>query len=249
MKNILPNQPLPLFPLILKTLSSYLKIFPHVFWLVVFSSVGHLVIPFLVKENLAYASVAMVGFIFLTWFLFTAIIAKAKTILLGGDMQFSEALRIAKRRYLWVLSSNVIFFAIGAFVMLVIFTLNRIFDLISLHPFYLVLSIIISVVIFVYLYFAIPEIALENKPAFPAFKASVRLVRHHWWRTFIVLALVGAAILGFEALGILFTGKDRMMLFVGYNFALQIAFYPLIITTTVLLLNDLKLRAGGYHLH
>lgn len=240
---MIPNKPLSLLNLLKAILLSYFKIFPHIIGLVVLSSIGHLVIPFFAMNNIAFAGVASVGFLLLTWFLYTAIISKAKVVLLGGDMTLSEAFRLAKRRYLWILASNMIFFGIGAILMLVIFALNLIFDLVNLHPVYLTLSMVISVIIFIYLYFAIPEIALEKITTIPAFEKSVRLVKHHWWRTFFVLGCVGAVILGFEALGVLFTGKDRMVLFTGYHFAVQLFFYPLIISATLLLLNDLKLRS------
>jgi hypothetical protein len=240
--NTLPNHPLSVFQLLLATLSSYLKIFPHIIGLVTLSSIGHLIIPPLFLQNPALAGVATVGFILLTWFLFTAIIARAKVVLLGGKMKLREAFRLAKHRYLWMLGSNIVFFAIAAFLILITFALNLMFDLVHLHPVYLALSVILNVVIFVYLYFSIPEIALEKATTLRAFKQSIHLVRHHWWRTFIVLAVIGMAMLGFEALGILFTGKDRMMLFTAYHFVLQLLFYPLIISATILLLHDLKLR-------
>lgn len=243
--NKLPNHPLSIVQIIKAALTSYPKIFPQIIWLVALSSIGHLVIPPLLLQNAAFAGVATVGFILLTWFLYTTIIARAKVILLGGKMRITEAFRLAKRRYLWILGSNIIFFAVGAIVALVIFTLDLIFDLVNLHPAYLIFSIMISVIIFVYLYFTIPEIALEKATTLHAFEKSMHLVKHNFWRTFIVLALIGAAILGFEALGILFTGKDRMMLFTYYHFFLQLFFYPLIIATTILLLNDLKLRMDG----
>lgn len=240
--NMLPTRPLSLFKLLILTLSSYIKIFPHIIGLVALSSIGHLVIPLIFLQNPAIAGVITIGFILLTWFLFTAIIARAKVVLLGGKMKLGEAFRLARSRFLWMLGSNIVFLAIGAFLMLITFTLNLMFDLVHLHPFYLAISALIHVVLFVYLYFSIPEIALENATTLKAFKKSVQLVRHHWWRTFIALALVGMAILGGEALGILFTGKDRMLLFTGYHFALQLIFYPLIISVTILLLHDLKLR-------
>jgi hypothetical protein len=257
--NTLPKHPLSVFGVLKATLMAYFKIFPKIMLLVAISSIGHLIIPPLARQNLAFAAVAAIAFIFLTWFLYTAIISRAKVTLLGGEMRLTEAFRLAKRRYLSILGSNIIFFAIGALLMLIIFALNLIFDLINLHPVFLVLSILLSVIILVYLYFAIPEIALEKITTVHAFEKSVRIVRHHWWRTFIVLALIGAAILGFEALGILFTGKDRMVLFTSYHFALQLFFYPLIIAATIILLNDLKLRmedkqrftkhSAGHHRH
>ena len=132
------------------------------------------------------------------------------------------------------------FFAIGAFLILIEFALTLLLDLVDHYPFYMVVSVGINLFIFVTLYFAIPLIALENSPVLAAFEYSFRLVRHNWWRTFIVLFIVAMFILGFEALGILFTGKSRLFLFTGYHFIAEIIFYPLIISATLILLNDLN---------
>lgn len=257
--NKLPTKPLSLIPLIIKIIKSYHLVFSCTIWLVAVSSIGHLIIPFLLQQNTAFASVATVAFILFTWFLYTVILVKSNIKLSGGNITTLHAFSIAKHHYLRVLGSNIIFFAVGIVLMLIEFSLNLIFDLINLHPMYLVLSFAINIAIFVYLYFAIPEIALERISILHAFTKSVHLVRNNWWRTFIVLAFVGAVILGFEALGILFTGKNRLFLFTGYHFLLQCIFYPLIITATLVLLNDLKLRAtrkivstsnsihGGHH--
>lgn len=240
----LPTQPLSVIQLIILAIKSYGRIFPSIIWLVALSSVWHLIIPHLFLKNPAFAGVGMVGIILLTWFLYIVILAKSNIALNGGKMTNTAAFRLAKHRYLSVLGSNIIFFAVGIFTTLIIFSLNLLFDLVDLHPIYLILSISLKAVIFVYLYFAIPEIALEKISIVSGFIKSMRLVKNNWWRTFIVLAFTAAVILGFEALGILFTGKDRMFLFTSYHFILQCIFYPLIIATTLILLNDLKLRAA-----
>jgi hypothetical protein len=238
----LPTTPLSLFQTVKAIIVAYPKIFAQTFLLVVVSSLWHWVVPPLYLVNPAYAAVAFVGAVLLTWFLYTAVIARANLALMGGRMDLHSALRVAKKRFLYVLGSNLIFFAIGLLLALTIFELNLIFDLTKLHPMYLLLSVAIVLSLFVYFYFAIPEIALENAYVLAGFERSVRLVRYYWWRTFIVLGLTVAVILGFEALGILITGKSRIMLFTTYHFLLQVFFYPLIVSTTLILLNDLKLR-------
>lgn len=241
----LPTTPSSLFRLIKTIIIAYPAIFPQIIGLVAISSLAHLVIPPLFIQNPAFAGVAFVGFVLLTWFLYTAIICRANIALLGGHLTLKQSFRLAKQRFLYVLGSNIIFFVIGVFVLLAEFALQLAFDLLRLHPVYLFISIIIDVIIFVYLYFAIPEIALEHTSILEGFKKSVRLVKTHWWRTFIILALISAMILGVEALGILFTGKSRLLLFTGFHFLQQLIFYPLIISATVVLLNDLKLRQEG----
>lgn len=241
-KRILPHSPLSIIKLITVSIKSYFTIFPCIIGMVILSSVGHLAIAPIFLQNSAFGSIAAIGFVFFTWFLFTAIFAKTNAILSGDKMTTSGALQLAKRRYLWVLGSNIIFFGIGLIMLLLIYTMNLLFDLVNLHPIFLILSAILSIIIFTYLYFAVPEIALTNVAILKGFENSIRLVRYHWWRTFIVLALVGLAILGLEALGILFTGKSRLFFFSGYQCLAQIVLYPLIMSVTSVLLNDLKLR-------
>ena len=241
----LPTTPVSLVRLIKTMLIAYPVLLPRIIGLVALSSLGHLIIPPLFTYNHTFAAVAAVGFVLLTWFLYTAILCRANIALLGGSLALPAAFRLSRQRYLSVLGSNLIFLAIGTLIFLLEFALNLAFDLFKLHPISLLVSVVINISIFIYCYFAIPEIALEHIPIIGAFRRSLRLVRHHWWRTFIVLALIGGAMLGVEALGILFTGKNRMLLFTGYHFLIQLVFYPLIIAATVVLLNDLKLRHTG----
>jgi hypothetical protein len=161
----------------------------------------------------------------------------------GGHMKFHAAYRIARLRFLAILGSNIIFFAIGAFFFVVEYGLNLLLDLIHQYPLFVLAAVAINIFIFVKLYFAIPLIALEHSPVFKAFERSIYLVKKHWWRSFITLVVIGLLILGFEALAILLTGINRMYLFTVCHFVIQMIFYPLIISVTLMLLHDLKLRA------
>ncbi|HVV68106.1 MAG TPA: hypothetical protein VHE99_03590 [Gammaproteobacteria bacterium] len=237
-----PTTPQSLVSLVITTLKAYPTIFAQTWLLVAFSAAVHLVVPWFFVINPAFGGVAFIGFVLFTWFLYIVILTRANIALQGGHMKDEAAFKIARKRYLAVLGSNLIFFGIGAFLFLFEFTLEQLTNLLTQHPFYLIISVIIDLYIFIMLYFAIPIIVLEHKRVYPAFIGSIQLVRHHWWRTFIVLGLLGAAILGVEALGILFTGQARMFLFTGYHFLLQFVFYPLIVAATLILLHDLKLR-------
>jgi hypothetical protein len=238
----LPQQPLSIINIILTTLKAYPKVFPRIWLFVALSSIGHLVIPFLYEINPTFAAVGLLGFVLLTWFLYPVIMWLVEAEFEGKHMSHVISYQNARQRYLFVLGSNLVFFATGLLIALVIFGLDLVFHLIGHHPFFFAISIALSVYIFIVLYFAIPSIVIEKKSVFPAFFRSIELVKNNWWRTFIPLAILGLAMLGFEALGILFTGKARILLFTGYNFMLQMIFYPLIITVTLVMLNDLALR-------
>lgn len=238
----LPKQPLSIIGIIFTTLKAYPRVFPRIWMFVALSSIGHLVIPWLYQINPAFAAVALFGFVLLTWFLYPVIMWLVEAEFEGGHMPHPLAYQKARERYLSVLGSNLVFLAIGIFVALVIYGLDLVFHLIGHHPFFFAISIALSVYIFIMLYFAIPSIVIEKNVIMGAFFRSIELVKGNWWRTFIPLALIGLAILGFEALGILFTGKARMFLFTGYHFMIQMFFYPLIVTVTLVILNDLVLR-------
>jgi hypothetical protein len=243
----LPTESVSLVNLVLSTFKAYFTIFPHIWLMVALSSAVHLVVPWFFVLNPTYGFVALIGFVLLTWFFYTAILNTAHIALEGGHMKFKAAFRLSRRRYLYILASNVLFFAIGLLLVVVEFGLNLLLDLVHQHPLFVVIIVLINVYIFIRLYFAIPLIALENVPVITAFIQSFKMERHSLWRTFIVLFILGMLVLGFEALGILFTGKDRMVLFTVYHFIMQLIFYPLIISATLLLLNDLKLRRSASH--
>lgn len=243
--NKLPTKSVSIVNLVLTTFKGYLTIFPHIGLMVALSSAVHLVVPWFFVINPTYGLVALIGFVLLTWFFYTAILNTGQVALEGGHMKFKAAFRLSRRRYLYVLASNVLFFAIGLLLLVVEFGLNLLLDLVYQHPLFVVILVLINVYIFLRLYFAIPLIALENVPVLKAFVQSFKIEKGSLWRTFIVLFIVGIFILGFEALGILFTGKDRMFLFTVYHFLMQLIFYPLIISATLVLLNDLKIRRAA----
>lgn len=243
------KKPLSLIQLVKSVLLAYPLIFRATFLLVFLSSVGHLIVPGFFVLKTAFGAVALLAFVLYTWFFFTAILSMGHVALQGGHMKIKSAFHIAKQHYLWVLASNIIFFAIGLFLLLIEYALDLLFDIFQQHPAFAVLSVIIDVYIFVILYFAIPLIILEHARVLEAFAQSVRLVKKNWWRTFIVLALVGSVILGFEALGILFSGKARMVLFTLGHFLLEVICYPLIVSATLILLNDLTLRFQARQAH
>ncbi len=236
------KSPLSLRQTIESVLLAYPVIFRVTFLLVIVSAVGHLIVPEFFILNTAFGAVATLAFILYTWFFFTAILSIGHVALQGGHMKFKAAFRIARQHYLWVLASNILFFAIGLFLLLIEYALDLLFDIFQQHPAFAVLSVIIDVYLFVILYFAIPLIILDHARVIEAFEQSVRLVKHNWWRTFIVLAFVGCVMLGFEALGILFSGKARILLFTVGHFLLEVICYPLIVSATLILLHDLKLR-------
>lgn len=241
----LPTESVSIISLALTTFKAYLTIFPHIWLMVALSSAVHLVVPWFFVINPTYGFVALIGFVLLTWFFYTAILNTAQIALEGGHMKFNAAFRLSRRRYLDVLGSNVMFFAIGLLLLVVEYGLNLLLDLVYQHPLFVVLIVLINVYIFIRLYFAIPLIALENVPVLKAFAQSFKMEKHSLWRTFVILFVVALFILGFEALGILFTGKDRMFLFTVYHFVMQLVFYPLIISATLVLLHDLKLRRAA----
>ncbi len=237
------TKPLSLVGLVLTIIKAYPTIFAQAWLLVALSAAVHLVVPWFFVINPIFGCVALIGFVLFTWYLYIVILTLSNVALLGGHMKPEAAFKVARKRYLAVLASNLMFFGIGAFIFLFEYALNLLFNLFTQHPVYLVVSAIINVYIFIIFYFAIPLIVLEHSRVIPAFIRSTHLVKGSWWRSLIVLGLVGGAILGVEALGILFTGQARMFLFTGYHFILQLIFYPLIISATLILLNDLKLRA------
>lgn len=237
------DKPSSLIKLLKQTAQAYPIITPKIFVLVVLSALLQLVIPWLFVWKEPIGFVGLLAFVLLTWFFYTAVLMTARAALMHQPLSYQDAFALARQRFLRVLGSNIIFFAVGAFALLFEFALDLLFDLIHQSPFFVAISLAINVFVFVMLYFAIPLIVIEGGTSIiPAFERSVRLVTHNWWRTFIVLAVVGAIILGFEALGVLVTGQHRMLLFTVYHFVLQVIFYPLIVAATLVLLQDLQLR-------
>ncbi|MFT3742307.1 MAG: hypothetical protein QM752_06545 [Gammaproteobacteria bacterium] len=239
----LPTQPVSWIRIIALTVRAYFKIFVPIFWLVLISALVHLIIPWIFRVNIYYGLVGLLGFMLLIWFLYTAVLHIAQIALKNqGRLPLRNAFVMARKRYLLVLGSNIIFFAIGLFLVLIEYTLNLAFDIFHEYPLSFFVSALIDIYLFIYLYFAIPSLILDNSPIIASFERSVHLVRYNWWRTLILLGGVGLVLLGAEALGILITGKERMILFTLWHFMIQVIFYPLIVALTLVLYHDLTLR-------
>lgn len=236
------EQPFSFWSLLTQIVLAYPKVLKEVFVLSAVASAYHLVLPWIYFKNQTVAAVCLLGAALLIWFLYTAVICRADVVIKGGHMSYSAALKLARNRFLSVMTSNLAFLGIGALAFLVEFTLDRIFDLFTNYPISLVVALFINVYVFVITYFAIPLIALDNRRALDAFAFSVQLVRYRFWRVLILLGLSVLPFLGFEALGIFLTGLYPMLLLTAGHFVLQLFLFPLIVTTTLFLMYDLKLR-------
>lgn len=252
-----PSQPMSLMQVIKHILAYYPRILKDVFWLIVLSASVHLIVPVVFLLNDTMGWVFLIGSVLVTWYMFGAILYRSDAMLKGKFVSFAEAFQVSRTRYLAILFGNVIFFGIIAVSLLVEFSLGSLLEFVHLNNVSLMISVIFDALIYALIYFVIPVIVLDGVGVFCAFQQSARLVWHSWWRAFIVMFGVLLVILGLFAFGILITGWNRIYLFTVYDFVFQIVAYPLIIASTLVMLNDLKLRfaqkkpighsAAGHH--
>lgn len=98
------------------------------------------------------------------------------------------------------------------------------------------------IILLVYLYFAPALVVIDGQSIWASLKRSWQLVQKHWWRIFGTLLIIHLV------MGLVFTIVDTIVpvnhvLLIGLrNFIRQLIVYPLLISTLLNLLNDLKLR-------
>lgn len=166
------------------------------------------------------------------------------TVFLGRPANLQESNKVAQAKYLRFLGGYVVLVAVIVVIGVVdygLVSLGAITDLKLLFTTLATIAVLFLLFVIFMIYFALPLIILENRNALKSFENSMRLVWGNWWRVFIILLIVNAIVLLVGAIGMGMLPKD-IIIFGIWNFIWHFLAYPLIISTTLMLLRDLMLR-------
>jgi hypothetical protein len=167
------------------------------------------------------------------------------------------ALSVAKKRYLPFLGSDIVlsivkivlFFSLGLTVVILLADagwgnyLNLEAGQISLWWAAILFVLMLVFLVFTVILYVAPAIVmLDNKGIVAAFRDSAHLVKKHWWRVFGVLLIVHLVMLLIIVLAD-FAIPTEQVIFSGLRYFIrQFLIYPLLVSTILMLLNELKLR-------
>lgn len=238
----LPKTPSSIGQKLKNSFRFYPIVFRQIWWIFLISALVHIINPWFFKFNMTVGWVVFVGFVLVVWFFFAAILWRADAVMHGKTQTYAESFRIARFRYLFVLGGNLVFFVIVAVVFLVEKAVISASELIHLNVLFTVISVIIDSYFFLLIYFAVPLIVIDRCSILTAFEKSIRLVWGHWWSTFFVMIIPMILIILIAFFGIILTGEHRFILLTVYDFFYMLLIYPFIVTSTLVALNDLKIR-------
>jgi hypothetical protein len=234
--------PLAYHQLIKNSFAAYPFVFKKAWPLFLLAPLPHLILPLLFVYNQTFGWAALFGSILFTWYIFAVILFRVSAGLYGTAVSYTDAFSVAVSRYIKVLGGNVLFFAALLIIGLAEFSIWLTVDVMFSSVALMGAFIIIDAFLFTLIYFAIPIIVLDKLNVLPAFGHSAILVKRSWFRTFMVLLSILMVIMGLGMFGILLTSTNRMLLLTLFDYVYQLVAYPLIISVTLTLLNDLKLR-------
>lgn len=238
--------PLNFFTLLRKCFAAYLPIAKQTWALILLSSFLS-VIPAVVAKFDVYVSMAISVLIFLALvFIYSVLLHMSHITLTGKPPVLKESLANAKKRYLPLLGGYIVFILIGLIFYVVgraIFTFGTLVNFDSLALILVFLLVVAAIFLLFSVYFALPLIILEHHPVIDSFTKSIRLVWRHFWFTFAILLVVHLVVLLIANIGFVFiTSRDVLVLGI-WNFIYMLLVYPLLIATTLMVLNDLRLRS------
>jgi hypothetical protein len=214
-------------------------------WLLTFMiAILHLVLPFLMRaiHNLQLVWCSAILMMLLTWFFYAAILYKAQASLEERPLSTKNALLNIIKRLLPIMAGNIIFLAIiGIAIILNIFYL-RVANLSTLWAWPIIVPIVIDIILVICIYLAVPLIVVKNMGVLSAFKESTRLVAGNWLRTLIVLLPAIILIIVFALLNYGLNKYYTSDFFFVVDFIYQLLIYPLMVSTTLVVMHDLQLR-------
>ncbi len=233
---------------IVKTMGACFRHYPIIFkniWLfALISAVLHLGGPFLIRKSpnvfIAWCLLGLLAL--LTWFLYTAILHRAQAALNEKPLSLTNALNMAIKQFMHVVLGNLIFLGIAAVIILLNIFYVQVVGMSNLLTWSNLVPAIVDIAIFLYIYFALPLIILDRTGVLLAFEDSLHLVAGNWWRTFIILLPIVILMVLFALVNYGFNSYYTSHYFFIIDFIYQLLFYPLIISVTLTMLNELKLR-------
>jgi hypothetical protein len=239
------NQPQGLFALLKNCFTAYPKVLKNIWYLVLISSLLNVVSGYVVKWNLYVGTtVAVLGFLAIV-FIFAVILHTGNTVLSGAKPDLRTSMKNARRCYLRLLGGYLVLFGLFLIVALIDFgviSLSEIAVLSTFTPLFYTVAVIFSLFVFFLTYFILPIIVLEHQPVFKSLDMSVKWVWQYKWPINGVLLGIIVLVVAVIFTGIRLLPVHNVLIMDAWNFISQFFMYPLLMTTILVLLNDMKVR-------
>lgn len=234
-------KPLTFWQTIVEVLACYGHIFKHIIGLVILAAIVQAIVSILMPENPTVGlAVSILGSV-VAMFFYAWILYHADSVLMERPETTKDALKVAKKRFLPLVTLLAIYIVMVLILGLFAFGMQMLGSVLHLGYLFAFISLCIFVFFFTLIAFAMPSLVLDGEPAFKSIEYSARLVWGHWWRVFALFMIFVLPVLVLS-LGVMLIPSRNIFALTAYEFIYHILTYPLMIALILVIYHDLKMR-------
>ena len=151
----------------------------------------------------------------------------------------------ARRRYLRFLGGYLLLILLFLMIVATAYGFASIsdFDIFQkVAPVFYAIAVIFCIMGFFLLYFVLPVIVIDHQSVFKSLDISVKWVWQYKWPIYAVLIIIYAVLIAAFFASVKLVPTKDMVTSSIFNFVLQFLVYPFMISTVLVLLNDMKVR-------
>lgn len=234
-------KPLTFFETVKAIIVFYGYVFKYLIGLVILASIAQGLVSIIMPANptigLAISVLASIVYIFF----YAWILSHANGILMGSDPKVRESLKVAKSRFLQLVTLLALYLVLAFVLILFGMGMNLVGSVLGIPQIFGLLTLIIFIVIFTFLAFAMPSLIIDDEPAVKSFEYSIRLVWGHWWHLVGLFLLFVIPVITLS-LGVMLLPSKNIFAITLYEFFVHIMTYPLMISLVLVIYHDLKTR-------
>jgi hypothetical protein len=233
-------KPLTFFGAVKEVALLYVHLFKPIVGIVLLAALVQVVVAIVTPQNPVVGGAISILGIIVNLFFYAWILYRADSILMNRPETIKDALRVAKKRFLYLLGVFVIYILLTLLLVLFAFGMQLLGSLLHLKILFAIITICLALFVFVLLTFSMPAVVLDQMPVLKSFEFSAKLVWHHWWHTFgvILIYLIPVVLLSFAIVFFLYT--RNIFIITALEFIYHIITYPLMVALILVLYHDLK---------
>jgi hypothetical protein len=239
------TQPQGLFSLLKNCFTAYPKVLKSIWYLVLITLLMSLISNFLVGWNHYVGLSVGVLSLLAVVFIFAIILHVADTALSGAKPDLRASMANARRYYLRFLGGYLVLFGLFLIVYAIDFgflSLTELPALEKLTPLFYTIVVIFSMMVFFLTYFMEPIIVLEHQSVFKSLDRSVKWVWQYKWPINAVLVIIYVLLFAIILADYKFVPAHNTLVVGVCTVLFQLIIYPLLTSTVLVLLNDMKVR-------
>lgn len=233
------------FRLLRDSFAGFDKVLKSIWYLILISACLGLIGAEVFKLNHHIGIAVFVLIFFVFTFIYAIVLYRSDGVLAAKPVSMREAISVAKKRYLRLLGAYIVMMVIITILAAVDFGVWALTDALKIQFLEILLTGIVGLLTIFVVYlvvFAIPLIVLGNHGVFKSYEDSIKLVWGNWWRVFGILLIIYFVLIAVALLGAQLVHLNMPVIMIIWHFIYHFISYPLVISATLVLLHDLRMR-------